>query len=727
MFKYPITIELLSETILGNGESKNGVVNTEVLLDNNRFPYFLGKTFKGNLRSAAEEILKPCYGKSFDNTIKSLFGDSQKEGTLKFTNFYLDKDIKEVFSNDKSIIMPCLTDIRYSIKIDEQGVAEDKSLRTARVLKNGLIFVGFIESEKKLEDEQFEIIQNAVKALKHIGIHKSRGKGNVKVSLLKCENEGSTEIKNIPQNDFDYIFYEMNLKEPVKIGDSQAKYDYEESKLYITGASVRGAVINKYNENESEFNSIIKKVRFYDAYPIFTEDSKKYFSFPTPNIFRITKERDKSSLKEYSKEDFSMVFDDKLNSNNVRKVKKLKKGAFSYCSENVLYQFNIKKEFRFHHSREKSKSIIFRYEAIEKNQEFYGIIDVSKITSDEKKILYKKLIENNILYLGGSRTGGYGKVEIKNLETIKDFAKLNEKLGYFNTDKVDKNNMYIYFLSNAILRDENHQISSSFNREYLNKELNLNINEEKYKDIESEIEPTIITGFNSTWQTNLPQVYGIEAGSVIKLKKVEDFNDINIENFMKKQHGDRILDGFGRVILNPQFLKVEKIVYKDIEKNDDESYFDSETVNENYINDLKTRINEEKTKLKIKNYISRNQVELTLDNTQANNIVGKMDCILKTEGNYLEELRNYINEIKDTTENNSKNEIKEKILSQKIFDKYDFNYIDKMELSDIKEFIKSNIDKTISCDVNKTFITLIKEAVYYSIKQKNEVKYSGDK
>ncbi len=51
MYKYPITIELLSETILGNGQSKNGIVNTDVLLDEEGFPYYLGKSFKGCLKN----------------------------------------------------------------------------------------------------------------------------------------------------------------------------------------------------------------------------------------------------------------------------------------------------------------------------------------------------------------------------------------------------------------------------------------------------------------------------------------------------------------------------------------------------------------------------------------------------------------------------------------------------------------------------------------------------
>jgi CRISPR-associated protein Csx10 len=739
MIRYPITVELLSETIFGNGESKNGIVNTEILLDENGFPYFLGKTFKGNMRNSVEKILKPYYKDDFENISNSLFGvgsmEKSGEGKLRFTNFYLHKDIVDLFldyRNDKDIIMPCLTDIRYAIKINDNGVSEDKSLRAARVLKKGLIFVGFIESDTELDKSEIEFINMAVNSLKNLGVHKSRGKGSVKLSLLEKQEVDNYEYRELHEDEFDYIFYELDLKEPVKIGDSQAKYDYEESKFYITGSSVRGALLNRYSymqqENDKDFEAVLKNVGFYDAYPICTYNNEKNFSFPTPNLFRITKDRDKSNDTVYKKEEFSMVFDDDLNCGTNRKIKKLKKGVFSFYLNNRLYQFNVKKDFRFHHSRQKDKSNIFRYEAIAKNQKFYGIIDVSNIEKKLKMYIYKDISKNNIFYLGGSRTGGYGKVLISNVENIKDFDRLKEKLQYFNTTYYnDDKSLYIYFLSSTVLKDKNHQITQQFERDYLNKKLDLNLSQQEYNEISYEIEPAVITGFNTKWKSSLPQVYGIENGSTVKIKCENKIKKVNIDNFVKEQHGDRKQDGFGRVIINPAFLNIKSIEYIDNIDNEnhnaDNEYYRYSKVAENNIEIIKNRIDEVVLDERIKKYIadSKNKIS-SLNNTQVNNVISTLDLILNSKGNHLDELKNYIERLKITTENNSRNKANQSMLSQEIFDGYNLNSI--CGLCENKESIRKVLNKLIGKvkenDVERVFLNLIRDSIYYSLKKKNE-------
>ena len=41
-----VEIELISEAIFGNGEATTSFVDMEILKDENRLPYFKGKTFK---------------------------------------------------------------------------------------------------------------------------------------------------------------------------------------------------------------------------------------------------------------------------------------------------------------------------------------------------------------------------------------------------------------------------------------------------------------------------------------------------------------------------------------------------------------------------------------------------------------------------------------------------------------------------------------------------------
>lgn len=98
---------------------------------------------------------------------------------------------------------------------------------------------------KKIEDTELKVLQNGVKSLKNLGINKSRGKGLVQVKIGDVIKEDSKSVDSV-KGDFNYLLYEIDLKQPIKIGDSQSQYDYEQTKSYVSGSIVRGAVIGKY-------------------------------------------------------------------------------------------------------------------------------------------------------------------------------------------------------------------------------------------------------------------------------------------------------------------------------------------------------------------------------------------------------------------------------------------------------------------------------------------------
>lgn len=83
------------------------------------------------------------------------------------------------------------------------------------------------------------------KISKNLGINKSRGKGLVQVKIGDVIKEDSKSVDSV-KGDFNYLLYEIDLKQPIKIGDSQSQYDYEQTKSYVSGSIVRGAVIGKY-------------------------------------------------------------------------------------------------------------------------------------------------------------------------------------------------------------------------------------------------------------------------------------------------------------------------------------------------------------------------------------------------------------------------------------------------------------------------------------------------
>lgn len=749
MIRYPLEIKLLSETTFGSGESQNGRVNEDVLVNNEGLPYFLGKTFKGCLRKSIDDILKPFYlankqEESFSNIIEELFGigdyksdketkeqekntQSQKYGKLKFSNFYLHDDILKIFpKTNKDKILDVLTDIRFSIKMDENlGVARNGSLRATRVLKKGLVFVGFIECEEKLRDDEFKILKRGILSLRNLGVNKSRGKGQVKITIN--ENfQVNNNNKNKISEDCDYLFYEINLKEPVKIGDSSSKYDYEESKLYITGSSMRGAIINKYLAKESLNSDILKKVYFSNSYPVYF-DGKKRYSFPTPNIFVISKDTDKSDTSQYTNEKFSNLLDvfqseqfkeDNLEKEGERRVIKLKKGSFSYYKEEekTLYQFDVKKDLRFHHTKEKEEENIFRYESISKNQQFYGIIDISKLDINSKRKFINMLEDMSIFYLGGSRTGGYGRTEIINIEGIKDFSKLKEKLNYLNCKQSSKEANDIYLLSDVMLRDKNHQIVSNFSEEYLKEKLE----DDTIEILNSQINPTIIKGFNSTWKSQIPQCYAMEKGSVIRIKG--DLDNAKIDEFIKMYHGDKVQDGLGKVIINPVFLDVNNIEYINYKGNvyTNEYKIQYTSVDSEIIAKI-TKLREEKNiDKKIKKYINKNIYEESVDGlslSQINNVIYEIDKCIMDEKNE----KQYLNKLKEISTNKNKNENNRKILNINIGNNVvledvlkDSNKEEKSHL--LEEIFGQNTSVTKEVDNNKVLLKTLRWKLYYMTK-----------
>ena len=218
MEKYILKIKLLSDTIFSGGESIVSISDIDELYDDYKIPYYKGKSVKGNIRESAEliienqkkfdeekarqneEIVKALFGKTFlseqlseeNEDKKELYRDDQTQGILRFENASLEDDLKQnlKYLVDKKIItkdeiISSFTDIRYATKIDrEYGTAKKGSLRSMRVLNKGITFSANIYSERDLTEDELALLLCAVKATRHVGTLRSRGKGQVECTLL---------------------------------------------------------------------------------------------------------------------------------------------------------------------------------------------------------------------------------------------------------------------------------------------------------------------------------------------------------------------------------------------------------------------------------------------------------------------------------------------------------------------------------------------------------------
>ncbi|MGI6308496.1 MAG: RAMP superfamily CRISPR-associated protein [Dethiobacteria bacterium] len=200
MQKYRIQLELTSPCLPGAGEGWGSVIDTDLVFDSSGLPYFPARRLKGALRESAVEVMEMMQNAKisyFDqDLIKHVFGTPGdiEGGKIYFSNLHLPQydevsawcrwalqEYNNILSPD--VITNVLTEIRQQTSINEDGLAENHSLRTVRVLKTGLSFEGEISLLSKNETA-IDLLALSCANLHRLGTMRNRGFGRVKCSLL---------------------------------------------------------------------------------------------------------------------------------------------------------------------------------------------------------------------------------------------------------------------------------------------------------------------------------------------------------------------------------------------------------------------------------------------------------------------------------------------------------------------------------------------------------------
>lgn len=201
MSKYKLILELLSDALPGSGEGFGAVIDQDIVFDDLGIPYIPGKRIKGLLRDSYEGLMQLVGNSLSINKTEELFGKpgQPEPAPLFISNLYpedydnlknvlicLNKKYPEVFAREA--VLEAFTYVRNQTAINDKGVALEHSLRSIRVLKKGLKFIGTIEiDEKKVMSNTPEFLGLACLYLKRIGTKRTRGFGEVKC-YLTCDN-----------------------------------------------------------------------------------------------------------------------------------------------------------------------------------------------------------------------------------------------------------------------------------------------------------------------------------------------------------------------------------------------------------------------------------------------------------------------------------------------------------------------------------------------------------
>ena len=172
------SIEFFSNWHCGSGLAAGADVDALVVKDGNGLPYVPGRTVKGLLREATEE-LKAYESDKYKTLIDKIFGkeivmkeNSMRTGEAFFGNATFEKAAAEKIR--KGGLASYLYQTFSSTAIDEKtGIAEDHSLRRIETV----IPCTLVGEIRNVPEDGVELLRKAMQMVKRMGTGRNRGYG----------------------------------------------------------------------------------------------------------------------------------------------------------------------------------------------------------------------------------------------------------------------------------------------------------------------------------------------------------------------------------------------------------------------------------------------------------------------------------------------------------------------------------------------------------------------
>lgn len=542
-----LEMELLSDLCSASGENSSGIVDIDICFDELGLPYIPAKRIKGCLREAALELLECKNDENGFELIDKIFGKSgdMEGGELYIGNGYLenydelrkgiisakeDKKLEKIFNRQR--IQDNYTRIRVQTSIDDNTkTAKENSLRVTRVINKGNKFY----FEVKIDDEEEQdLLKEACKVLRSIGLRRTRGFGEVSLSLIDSENASNFKISNKAASTYSTVKLKLRLESPLLISGGSNSINITES--YIPGSAFLGYFANrfikKYNlganaHEDKDFRRIFLEgsVVFDNAY---ISDSDYNDFIPCPlSIFKVKNSNDYINL----------AFID--HNESIPEKKSVRDTYVCPIYDDEYYFISPKRDIEYHHKRPKDRTLghpvenngqFYEYEVLSPNQNF-----LTKISGNRNDIdlIISLIPDDNIIYLGKSKNAQYAQVRIIDIEED------DER----NDDIIMKGDRFSIVLLSPMILLNKHGFSEVTPQLFHNK-LREHIN--GCKLISSFIESKITSGFNTKWMMYRQQYNAFNPGSIFNFI-YEGEGNLYVSDIENLRLGLRVNEGFGKL------------------------------------------------------------------------------------------------------------------------------------------------------------------------------------
>ena len=361
------------------------------------------------------------------------------------------------------------------------------------------------------------------------------------------------------------IKYHVTLREPALVTSVQGDPNSAVAFDYLPGSVLRGILIGKYlaryfgSKSADASDDTLRRLffdgttRYLNGYPLDVYDRP---SLPVPLSWQRVKDKEGEIF------DFAVeAQDDKQqwqpvpapfytqSGEDVRLIRPARNVAVH--TQRTARFGRAMPEYRPTDSRQASRGLtklldtdeiagaVYRYDALAAGQTFQAAIICD---NDDDKPILEDLIGGYVT-LGGSRSGGYGRAEIK-LMTDDD----SDWDATEDAQDAPEGKLIVTLQSDVLLRDERGQfaVDPELLRQMLGRHLRVELElEDAFLGAEA------IGGFNRKWGLPLPQALAVRMGSVLVFKDPGCDRRL-LDDLEVRGIGEHRTEGFGRIVFDRQ-------------------------------------------------------------------------------------------------------------------------------------------------------------------------------
>lgn len=514
-----VRMELLSDTLFGSGFSLSGGADLSAKRDEEGFPYVSGTTFKGLLREGLENLL--CWSGKDAALADELLGEGGYAGVesprrVKVTALTL--------AHPPLDPAACYQERTFTAL--EGGVVKSSSLRSASCVARGQVF----EGELFCQQEDVELLKQAIRSIRFVGTHRSRGLGSVRCSaaLSAARKEAAADL---PQTAV--IRYRLENCLPVVVTDlSRSHANGYAARDYIPGTAVRGMVLNALAQQEPEWfeahkGALLTEACFLDAVPCPADWE------PLPPLMGFYGEKGKETVT-------SVLLED------VAGKKRVNLGTSCRPEGDTIRGWSGKTggTMRIARQNEQRKDALpFQVQYLEKGQSFTGYI---LLNNRDLAPAIGRVLRGDV-WLGADRHSGFGQCRVAECGALEQPGWLT--YGYGPQDEIGQD-LYLLAMTPLGLVDQWGE-PCALSEDILSEKLGVAVTIAACSTALKEF-----SGFNRTWQCRLQHQRMYDRGSLFRLHCDTPPSREAVERLQRTGLGVRRAEGFGQVLfLRPELYQ----------------------------------------------------------------------------------------------------------------------------------------------------------------------------